>query len=233
LTAQQTAALGTYEAMAQGFLGMPITDALQLFTGEFGSRTTFADDGSSLESYAISIRKPQDLLRILRAVGSSWIAAENTSGDTTFLDLSYPYTDPVTMQKRRESYYIAVTPTMLFAAPRKAAVRAAMALPATKDTSATSPGVLASPDALKMRSLLPENLSGLSAADLTQIPWEKVMAHYWQQLAAAAKNATPPGPPPPDWMKSVNPDVLTRHLRFFINGWWKDSSGIYFDAYLQ
>jgi hypothetical protein len=233
LTAQQTAALGTYEAMAQGFLGMPITDALQLFTGEFGSRTTITDDGTSLQSYAISIQKPQDLLRILRAVGSSWIAAENTVGDTTFLDLSYPYTDPVTMQKRRESYYLAVTPTMLFAAPRKAAVRAAMALPSTKDAAPTPSGLLASADALKPRSLLPENLSGLSAADLTQIPWDKVMAHYWQQLATAAKNATPPGNPPPDWMKSVNPEVLTRHLRFSISGWWKDSSGIYFDSYLQ
>jgi len=233
LTAQQTAALGTYEAMAQGFLGMSITDALQLFTGEFGSRTTFADDGASLQSYAVSIQKPQDLLRILRAVGSSWIAAENTVGDTTFLDLSYPYTDPVTLQKRRELYYVAVTPTMLFAAQRKAAIRAAIALPATKDAPTAPIGVLASPDALKMRSLLPEKLSGLGAIDLTQIPWDKVMARYWQQLAADAKNATPPGPPPPDWMKSVNPDVLTRHLRFFINGWWKDSSGIYFDAYLQ
>ena len=57
LTSQQAAAVEMYEKMAQGFLGMPITDALQLFTGEVASETSFADDGTDVRTYAISIRE--------------------------------------------------------------------------------------------------------------------------------------------------------------------------------
>jgi hypothetical protein len=234
LTPQQAAGLEMYEKMAQGFLGMSVTDALQLFTGEFASQTSFADDGSDLRTYAVSIQKPQDVLRILRAVGGGFIVGEDTSGDTTYLDLVYPYTDPKTGQKRRDFYYVAVTPNMIFTAPRKAAIREAMArLNAKSDTKPAS-GVPGNPEFAALRSLLPEKLSGLSAVDITQIPWDKILERLSQQMADAAKNSTPPSPPPnTDWVQAIKPAVLTRHVHIGISGWWKDSSGVYFDSYVQ
>ena len=59
LTSQQTAAMDMYEKMAQGFLGMPVPDALQLFTGEIASETSFADDGSSREPTRSRFRSPR------------------------------------------------------------------------------------------------------------------------------------------------------------------------------
>jgi len=81
-----------------------------------------------------------------------------------------------------------------------------------------------------MRSLLPEKLSGLSASDLTQIPWDKLLGNLEQQIAQTAKQKN--GPPPPDlsWLK---PDIISRHLHIALSGWWKDSGGVYFDSYLQ
>ena len=38
---------------------------------------------------------------MLRAVIGTMIAAEDTSGSTTFLDLTYPYKDPATGTQRR------------------------------------------------------------------------------------------------------------------------------------
>lgn len=230
LTSQQEAAVEMYEKMAQGFLGMPITDALQLFTGEVASATSFADDGAALRTYAISIQKPQDVLRILRAAGGSFIVGEDTSGTTTYLDLVYPNTDPKTGAKKREFYYVAVTPTMLFAAPRKALIRQAMSrLDAKPD--AVPPGVLSTGAIAHERSLLPEKLSGLSAADIAQVPWDKVMAHLADEMAKAKDSTTPP--PSTDWLQMVKPEVLTRHIHTGISGWWKDSHGIYFDSYIQ
>jgi hypothetical protein len=232
LTAQQTAAVEMYEKMAQGFLGMPVPDALQLFTGEVASQTSFADDGASLRTYAISIQKPQDVLRILRAAGGSFIVGEDTSGNTTYLDLAYPYTDPKTGQKRREFYYVAVTPTMLFAAPRKALIRQAMPRLDVKADAVPGSGILGSGELAHERSLLPEKLSGLSAVDIVHIPWDKVIAHFKQEMAEAAKDSTSP-PSSFDWLQALKPEVLTRHVHSGISGWWKDSHGIYFDSYIQ
>jgi hypothetical protein len=232
LTSQQTVAMDMYEKMAQGFLGMPVADALQLFTGEVASETSFADDGSSQRTYAISIQKPQDVLRILRAAGGSFTVGEDTSGTTTYLDLVFPSTDPKTGAKKRELYYVAVTPTMLFAAPRKALIRQAVARLDAKPDVAPTAGILRGTELTHQHSLLPEKLSGLSAADMVQIPWDKVIAHLADEMAKAAKDSTTP-PPSTDWLQAVKPEVLTRHIHTGISGWWKDSHGIYFDSYIQ
>ena len=231
LTSQQAAAVEMYEKMAQGFLGMPITDALQLFTGEVASETSFADDGTDLRTYAISIQKPQDVLRILRAAGGTFIVGEDTAGTTTYLDLVYPITDPKTGVKKREFYYVAVTPTMLFAAPRKALIRQAMSRLDAKPDAAPASSILTAGELAHERSLLPEKLSGLSAADIAKIPWDKVMAHLAEEMAKAKDSTTPP--PSTDWLQAVKPEVITRHIHTGISGWWKDSHGIYFDSYVQ
>jgi hypothetical protein len=232
LTSQQAAGLEMYEKMAQGFLGMPVADAFQLFTGEIASETSFADDGSDRRSYAVSIQKPQDVLRILRAAGGGFIVGEDTSGDTTYLDLVYPYADPKTGLKRREFYCVAVTPNMLFAAPRKAVIREAVSRLNAKPDGTPASGILANPELSHERAFLPEKLSGLSAVDILQIPWDKIVAHYSHEMAEAAKNSTAPHPST-DWLQAVKPEVLTRHIHAGMSGWWKDSNGIYFDSYLQ
>ncbi len=234
LSPQQAANIEMYEKIAQGFLGMSLSDAFQLFTGEISSQSYFADDGSTLKTYAIAIQKPQDVLRIFRAVGSAIITGTDTVGDTTFLDLSYPSTDPATGEKRSDPYYVAVAPSMLVAGPSKAAVREAVARLNAKTDANSASGVLANSNYSRSRALLPEKLSGLSAADLAHIPWDKVLAHYAKQAAEdAAKNPGAPNPPAADWLKTAKPEVITRHLNFGIMGWWKDSSGVYFDSYVQ
>jgi hypothetical protein len=234
LAPQQTANIEMYEKVAQGFLGMSLPDALRLSTGEIAYQSYFADDGSTLKTYAVAIQKPQDVLHIFRAAGGAIITGEETAGDTTYLDLAYPSTDPATGQKRSDPYYVAVAPTMLFAAPTKAAVREATSRLNAKAEANSATGVLANSDYSHMRSLLPEKLSGLSAFDLAHIPWDKILARYAKQAAEdAAKNPGAANPSATDWLKSVKPEVVTRHLNFGISGWWKDSSGIYFDSYVQ
>lgn len=233
LTPQQEAAVEMYEKMAQGFLGMSVPDALQLLTGEISSETAFAEDGSSMKTFALSIQKPQDILRILRAVAGGFIVSEDTAGDTTYLDLSFPSTDPKTGEKRRDLYYVAVMPDMIVAAPRKAAARAIVERLNAKAGASTASGVLANPDFLKTRASFPEKLSGLTVADLSGIPWDQMMAHNRQQLAEAAKNLPPDNAPQTDWFSAIPPPVLTRHLKIGILGWWKDANGIYFDSYVQ
>ncbi len=230
---QQATAVANYEKMAQGFLGMSVSDALALFTGEVASETSYADDGTLLRIYAVSIQKPNDVLRVLRATIGNMIVAEDTAGDTTFLDLSFPSTDPSTGQRKRTFFYVAVTPQMVYAAPRKAMVREAMARLKASSGAAPTHEFSANPKLNQMRTLLPEKLSGLSAADISNFPWAKVLAEYGQVFAATAKDPKDPNSPATDYWKLVKPEVFSRHLHSAIYGWWKDSNGVYFDSYVQ
>jgi hypothetical protein len=68
---------------------------------------------------------------------------------------------------------------------------------------------------------------------MTQIPWDKVIARYVQQMAQTEKQSNPKNPPSTEWLQSIKPGMFNRHLHVIANGWWKDSNGIYFDYYVQ
>ena len=233
-TPQQAAGLTAAEAMAQGYLGMSIADAFQLFTGEVASQSSFTPEGELQQMYVLTIQKPQDVLKILRIGLSKMITAEDTSGDTTYLDLSYPIHDPATGQDRRSLYYVAVTPQFIVVAPRKAMVRDAVARISGKPAAASAESsILSNPDFVRLRSLMPEKLSGIGGADMSQIPWDKVIARYAQQMAETEKQSNPKNPPSTEWLRSIKPGMFNRHLHVIANGWCKDSNGIYFDYYVQ
>ena len=233
LSPQQSANFAAAETLAQNFLGMPVSDALQLFTGEIALEMTFSEDGSSAQIYAATIQKPKDVLRVLRAVVGSKIVAEDTAGDTTFLDISFPSTDPATGRQKRTFYYVAVTPEMIYAAPRKAMVRAAIERLHADPGSAAPRENSSNPELNQMRALLPKNLSGLSAADMSHIPWEKVIGQYAQLTADTTKNSEGSNSTATDYWKLVKPEALSRHFHTAIYGWWKDSNGVYFDSFVQ
>jgi hypothetical protein len=233
VTPQQAAGMAAVEAMAQGFLGMSIADALQLFTGEVAFQPTFTAEGESQQVFALTIQRPQDVLKVLRASLSKMIATEDVSGDTTYLDLSYPTHDPATGQERRGFYYLAVTPQFVIAAPRKAMVRDGVARINGKSAAGSEGSVLSNPDFINLRSHMPEKLSGIGGADMSQIPWDKVIVRYIQQMEETGKQSNPKNPPSTEWLHSIKPGMFNRHLHVIANGWWKDSNGIYFDYYVQ
>lgn len=227
---QQAANITAMEAMAQGFLGMPIADALGLFTGEIASSTSYADDGTELQMFAATIQRPADLLRVVRAVGATMIVADDSSGDTTFLDFAYPYKDPLTGKQQKKFYYVAVTPQMLLAAPRKVMLRDAIGR--LKSATPVTGGIFANPEYLDLRAHLPDKLSGLSGSDLAHIPWDKMFANFKSQLEAGMKSQGQ-ATTNLDWLNLIKPEVASRHLHMSVGGWWKDSNGIHFDSYVQ
>lgn len=230
---EQAAAIPGLEAVAQGFLGMPIPDALALLTGEVASVSTYSDDGTATPLYAVTIQKPEASLRILRAILGSKITTEDSSGSTTYLDIAIPYTDPQTGTQRKTFYYAAVTPELLLAASKKALLRQTIERLSAEANAAPAAGIFANPEYSQIRSRLPGKLSGLAGSDLTQIPWAAVLARYGDQLTQAGKKTNGSQPPDVSWLKLLKPDLIPEHLHMTLGGWWKDSSGLYFESYIQ
>jgi hypothetical protein len=233
LPPQQTANFTAFENAAQSFLGMPIADVLGLFTGEAASVSSYSIDGRPQRLFAATIQQPEALLRALRAVIGPMIASEGHSGSTTYLDISYPYRDSKTGMQRRRFYYVAVTPQMILVAPRKAMLRQVVTQLGSQTDAAHASGIFANAEYAQMRSRLPEKLSGLSGADITQIPWDRLLANLEDQADQVATRSKRTHPPDLTWLKLLKPKVITRHLHMTVGGWWKDSNGVYFDSYLQ
>jgi len=234
LPPQQNASLKAAQAMAQSYLGMSLGDALGLISKEFAQAPTYTADGTGENLFVLAVDKPDDILRILRATIGSMILSEDTSGSTTFLDITYPYKDPVSGTDRRKFYYVAVTPHMVLAAPRKAMLRDAIAHMGSGTPAAPATGVAATPEYARLRAMLPANLSGLSAGDFRQVPLDKILAHMVDERAAIQKQAKPSESAPDlGWVKLIKTEVLTRHLTVSVSGWWKDANGIYFDSFFE
>ncbi|MGC2420376.1 MAG: hypothetical protein WA405_01875 [Candidatus Acidiferrales bacterium] len=232
LTSQQMASVAAMEGMAQNYLGMSIDDALALFSGEIAEASFYSDDGTPQSLVALTIEKPDDVLRILRAVVGKMTVAEDTSGNTTYLDLLFPYKDPATGAQRRIFYFVAVTPQMLLAAPRKAMLQAAAEQLDSPSGGAVSGSIFADPEYIQMRSLLPKNLSGLTGAEIDRIPWDKLAAKLENQREQTRKQSNSRAPDF-SWLSSIKFEVISRHLHWNVGGWWKDSTGIYSDSYIQ
>jgi hypothetical protein len=233
LPPEQAKSAAQIEGIAEVYLGMPLQDALGLFTGEFTSATTFSDDGTQQELYAATIEKPDDVLRVLRAALGKVITAEDSSGDTTYLDLLLPISQSPT--KPKTFYYVAVTPKMLLVAPRKAMLREAIARLNSPSSAALAGGIFADPEYIQLRSLLPAGLSGLNGYELDRIPWNKI-AENLEERAGHSRSQLQVNSHTLDLaslFKQVNFDFISRHLQRSVGGWWENSTGVYFDSYIQ
>jgi hypothetical protein len=118
--------------------------------------------------------------------------------------------------------------------PRKTMVRDAVARTSGKASGGTSStdSVVTDPEFVRLRSLLPEKLSGIGGADFSRVPWDKIIARFIEQMESA-KQSDKNNPPTVEMLRLIKPGLVNRHLKASANGWWKDSGGIYFDYYLQ
>ena len=216
-------------------LGMPIADALHLFTGEFASIRTSLDGDVSSGLFGATIKDPDKVVSLLSHVLGSSVSTEDRVGDTTFLEISTPYTDPKTLVVRRRFYAVAVAPNFLVVGPRKAPVREALARATNSSGSKPAANFATDPQFIRVRALLPQNLSGLGYADLAHMDWTKVIASFSSQqdykIQGGAANSKPPAASNP--IEGLDPAIFPRYLHVTYSGMWKDSGGVYFDSYIQ
>lgn len=221
-----------YEAAAEMGFGMKPAEALQLFGGEFASIKSDPYDPAAY-LFAITVQDQHKVVGLLDRILASSIATEDRDGETNYIEIATPYTDPQTGTQRRKFYSVAVTREMALAAPHKTETRDAVALLAKRPGATPAAHLASDADFLRARAALPENLSGMSYTDLTRIHWDKIYTEFIRSGKAGARANNGPPTSTETALHGFDPTVLSRYLRVFISGTWKDSSGIYFDLLLQ
>jgi hypothetical protein len=235
LPQQQQGAAEMIEGFAAARIGMPVPDALALFSGEFASVQANPAMDPQKAVYYVGIRNKPDALKVLRTVFSDRLGSERSEGDATFLKVSLGGSQNDTGTAQWNFYHLAVTPSFVIASSRAETLREFLARrpPATAAPKATLPPAFQS-----ARAQFPAMLNGLAFMNLQKVDYQALKTRWIEQAkkasaAPAGKTAAADPQPPPEWLLNMDPQVFARHLHFLAGASWKDSKGIHFDEWLE
>src|SRR6266853_1949290 len=115
------------ETQAATRLGMPLPDAIGLFSGEFATLQPSSTLDSAKQVYVVGIREKVATLKLLRAGLAERVTGERSEGDTTFLRMSEGGMASAAGTASRKYYHLAVTPGVIVASARDQSVREILA----------------------------------------------------------------------------------------------------------
>ena len=224
------------DTIAQQKLGMPVPDALGLFTGEFASMQTSPSMDAAKQVYFLGIRKKPETLRLMRTIFSEQITSERNEGDVTFLKISVGGKQSGAGTAAWNFFHVAVTQDMILGATRAETLREVLASRANASTTAGLAGVS---QFQAGRARFPGNLSGLSYFDFQKVDWQAARDRWMQDVKKSAmaktvstsKEAVPSAAP--DWLGQMNLQVVSRHLHYSSSVSWKDAKGIHWDQWVE
>jgi hypothetical protein len=224
------------EAMAAGRIGMPVSEALNLPSGEFASIQSNATLDPQKAIYYLGIRKKPETLRLIRSIFGDQLSSERNEGDTTFLKVSLSGGQSSTGVAQWNFYHLAVRSSFILGTSRNETLREFLA----KSPILDAPAHLDLPPAfLAARAQFPETLNSISFLNFQKIDWPGLKTRWIQEAskisekktsAAAQKSSVSKTP---DWLTNLNPEVFPRHLHFVAGASWKDSKGIHLDEWLE
>ena len=226
------------DIMAQQRFGMPLTDALGLFTGEFASMQTSPSLDSAKQVVFVSIRNKPNTLKLLRSIFGEQLTSERNEGDATLLKISLRGNQGSAGVAQWNFFQVAVTPDMVIGASSIDTLRETLAYRANASTTA---GLAGLPQFQVNRGSTPPNLIGLSYFDFRKVDWQAAKDHWLQDgkkpqiakgVAGIGTTSTDPSKVP-DWVSQVNPQALSRHLHTSWSASWKDAKGIHWDQWIE
>lgn len=228
----QPNATAMVEAMAQARIGMPLSDALALLSGEFASMQLSPSLDPEKAVYVLGIRKKPETLKLLRFILGDQITSERAEGDTTFLKISLHGNQGSKGVAQWGFYHLAITPDFIVGAPRSETVRDLLAK--RSNSNSISAGQFQS-----ARSSYPERINGLNYFDFQKIDWPALKARWIEQAKKVSETQTSTAQQKasaakvPSLLTDANPQVFPKHLHFMAGASWKDAKGLHFDQWIE
>jgi len=220
------------ESMVQTRLGMPLSDALGLLSGEFASVQRDPTLDPKGQTYFVGIRDKQASLKLIRTMLGDRISSERNEGDTTYVKFSLGGSQGSAGVMQWNFFYLAVTPNLILASKRREVLSQQIA---QRSTAAELPAPFQA-----ARAQFPERLNGISFFDFQKLDWQSLKDKWIADSAKTASTlqggragAAHDSAAPPAWLLQLNPQVLPRHLHTTTSASWKDSKGVHFDGWIE
>lgn len=220
------------ESAAQTRLGMPLSDALALPTGEISSIQNSPTLDDSQQVRILGIRNKPEAMKLLRTIMGEKITSERNEGSTTYMKVSLGGTQGSAGVAQWNFYHLAMTPDFLLGASKSEALHALIAQQAANSDPSAAKDILAA------RSKFPDKLNGFSYFDFQKVDWPAVREKWIAEAKTAAAKAkttdsADTGKKLSDWLATVNPDVFPHHLHSMTGASWKDAKGVHFDEWIE
>jgi hypothetical protein len=220
------------ESAAKTRLGMPLSDALALTTGEIGSLQNSPSLDPAQKVYLLGIRNKPDSLKLVRTILGDQVTSERAEGTTTFLKISLHGSQGSSGLAQWNFYHLAMTPDFLIGSSKNETLRALLA----QQSDGASPNV--PPNLLKARSQFPDTLNGFTFLDFQKLDWPALKVRWIADANKSVKeaksiDAANSSKKLADWMEQVDPKVIPKHLHTVTGASWKDAHGVHFDEWLE
>jgi hypothetical protein len=228
------------DTIAAARLGMPLTDALGLLSGEFASMETSPSMEPGKQVFFLGIRKKPETLKLIRALCGDQLTSERNEGDVTFMKISLGGKQGNAGVAQWHFFNLAVTSDMIVGASKTDTLRELLANRAKPGSAAGLAGV---PQFQAGRSKYPENLMGLSYFDFQKVDWQALKDRWLEEAKknSAAKSAglaqkpepTPTNAAAIEWLSQADAKVFARHLHYSTSVSWKDAKGMHWDQWVE
>jgi hypothetical protein len=225
------------DTIAQTRLGMSISDALALLSGEFASLQSSPTMDFNKQVYFLGIRNKPQVLKLVHTLVGEKISGEHNEGDATFLKVSLGGSQTGAGVAQWNFYNVAVTSDAILGATRADTLRQFLA-----QRPQNAAGFASSPQFQAARSKFPQNLDGINFVDFQKFDWPGVKDHWLKEMKktsttaksfAGQKATAAPPAAVPAWLEQLDPQIFARHLHSAFAASWKDAKGFHFEQWLD
>jgi hypothetical protein len=232
----QQGTIAMMEGLGQNRLGMPISDALGLLSGDFASMQTSPALDPLKAVYVLGIRKKPETLKLIHTIFSDQVSSERNEGDATYLKISLGGGQGNAGVVQYNFYHLAVTPDFLIGAGRAETLHEFLA---ARAQGSASTNLAARAQFQAARAGYPEKLDGIDYFDFQKVDWQALKTRWVEEAKKVSEKQSAAGSPKaaaakvPNLLSDANPQVFPRHLHFMAGASWKDAKGIHFDQRLE
>lgn len=223
------------ESAAQTRLGMPLPEALALFSGEFSTWQTNPSLDTAKQIYFLGIHTKPETLKLLRSIFGDQLTSEREEGGATFLKISLGGGQSHAGSAQWNFFNLAVTPDAILGSTRAQTLHDLLAQNAQM---AAAGGLAASPAYQAARAKYPSRVSSMSFFDFQKVDWQAAKDHWIEEAKAAQAKAAKSGGKAGDahsldWLEQVNTQIFLRHLHAASGASWKDAKGLHFEEWIE
>jgi hypothetical protein len=223
------------ETAAATRLGMPVTTALGLFSGEMASLQTSPTLDPRKQVYILGIQNKPEVLKVLRGALAERVASERTEGGTTFVKISEGGMASSAGTAAWNYYHLGVTGDVIVASNHLESVR---------DTLAQRKGAAADNNQVSQtwqaaRAQFPAKIGGINLFDFQKVDWAAAKERWTAEARKTAAKANQKAAAETDSspfnkaLKDLDPQVFSRHLHLSASAGWKDAQGVHFDGWIE